>query len=81
MEVFIYAAYYRYEVFLMVWMDLSALFALWLIGGTNWYLMYMVVIVSFKAVDDSLSIKWNPGLIPRIFKYSVNYVKASIIYL
>ena len=37
--------------FLKIWMDLYALFALWLIGGTNWYLMSMVVIVILKSVD------------------------------
>ena len=42
----------------------------------------MVVIISiFKYVDDSLSMKWNPGLIPRILKSVVNSVKACIIYL
>ena len=43
--------------------------------------MSMVVIVILKDVDASLSMKWNHGLIPRIFKYSVNYVKACIISL
>ena len=41
----------------------------------------MVVIVIFKAVDASLSMKWKPGLISWIFKSSYNYVKALIIYL
>ena len=42
----------------------------------------MVVIISiFKYVDDSLSMKWNPGLIPRILKSVVNSVKACIISL
>ena len=49
--------------FLNVCIALSVLFALWLLGGTNWYLMFMVVIVSFKAVDASLYMKWKPGLI------------------
>ena len=61
--------------------DLSALFALWLIGGNIWYLMFMVVIVSFKAVYVSLSMKWKPGLTLWIFKSSVNVVKAFIISL
>ena len=37
----------------------------------NWHL---------KVVDASLSMKWNPGLIPRIFKSSVSSTKAFIIY-
>ena len=67
--------------FLDVFIALSALFAVWLLGGSNWYLMFMVVIVRFKAVDDSLSMKWKPGWIPQIFKYSVKYVKALIVSL
>ena len=43
--------------------------------------MSMVVIVIFKDVYYSLSMKWNPGLIRRIFKYSLNSVKARIISL
>ena len=43
--------------------------------------MSMVSIVIFKAFDASLSMKWNPGLVPWIFKSSVNSVKARIIYL
>ena len=43
--------------------------------------MSMVVIVILKAVDPSLSHIWNPGLIPRLFKSSVNYVKVCIISL
>ena len=65
--------------FLKVYMGLSVLFALWLIGGIVWYLMSMVVIAIFKVVDASLSMKWNPGLIPRIFKDSINYVQTHII--
>ena len=60
---------------------LSVLFDLWLLGGTNWYLILMVEIVSFKAVDDLSSMKWKPGWIPWIFKSSVKYVKALIISL
>ena len=41
--------------------------------------MLMVVIVIFKAVDASISMKWKPGLIPRLFKSSGNYVKACIV--
>ena len=41
----------------------------------------MVVIFIFKAVDASLSMKWKPGLIPRLFKSSVKSVKARIISL
>ena len=41
----------------------------------------MVVISIFKAVDDSLSKKWNPGLILWIFKSVVNFVKSRIISL
>ena len=43
--------------------------------------MFMVVIFIFKAVYDSLSTKWKPGLILRIFNSSVNYVKDRIISL
>ena len=43
--------------------------------------MFMEVIVIFKDVDTSLYMKWKPGLIPQLFKYSVNYVKALIISL
>ena len=39
--------------------SLSVFFALWLLGGTNWYLMFMEVIVIFKAVDASLSMNGN----------------------
>ena len=67
--------------FLNVCIALSALFDLWLIGGTNWYLMFTVVIFSFKAVDASLSMKWKPGLIPQLLNSSVNDAKALIIYL
>ena len=41
--------------------------------------MSMVVIVSFKAVDASLSMKCKDGLIPRLFHSSVNDVKSLII--
>ena len=67
--------------FFNVLISLSALFAMWLLGVTNWYLMFMVVIVSFNGVDASFSIKWKPGLIPWLFKSSVNDVKDLIIYL
>ena len=43
--------------------------------------MPMFVISIFNAVDDSLSMKCNPGLIPKLFKSSVNSVKSRIIYL
>ena len=43
--------------------------------------MSTVVIVIFKAVDASFYMKWNPGLIPRISKSSVNYVKYCILSL
>ena len=43
--------------------------------------MFMVVIFILKVVDASLSMKWNPELIPRLFKSSVNSVKSCIIYL
>ena len=39
----------------------------------------MVFIVSFKAVDNLLSMKWKPGWIPQTFKSSVKDVKALII--
>ena len=41
--------------------------------------MSMVFISIFKAVYASFSMKWNPGLIPRLFKSSVNSVKDRII--
>ena len=43
--------------------------------------MLMEVIFIFKLIDTSLSMKWKPGLIPQIFKYSVIDVKDLIIYL
>ena len=43
--------------------------------------MFMVLIVIFKAVDASLSMKYNPGLILMLFKYLVNSVKDRIISL
>ena len=43
--------------------------------------MIMAVIARFKAVHASLSMKWKPGLIPRILKSSVYDLKALIIYL
>ena len=49
--------------------------------GTNYYLMSMVAITIFKAVDSSLSMNWNPGLIPQLFNYVVNSMKAPIISL
>ena len=67
--------------FLNVWTALSAWSSLWLLGGTNWYLMFMVIIARFKAVDALLSTKWKPGLIPWLLNYSVNDVKSIIIYL
>ena len=67
--------------FLNVFIDLSALFDLWLLGRTNCYLMLMVVIIIFKAVDASLSMKWKHGWIPWIFKSSVKDVKVLIISL
>ena len=41
----------------------------------------MVVMAFLNSGDASLSMMWNPGLIPRLFKSAVNYVKARIIYL
>ena len=67
--------------FLEVWIALSTLFSMWLLGVTNWYLMLVVVIFIFKALGSSLSMKCRPGLIPRLFKSSVNYVKYRIISL
>ena len=43
--------------------------------------MFMEVIVIFKYVDASLSIKWKIGLIIRLFNHSVKSVKARIISL
>ena len=43
--------------------------------------MSMVVIEFFKAVDASLSLKWNPRLIKWILKSLVNSAKAHIISL
>ena len=62
-------------------MDLSEFIALWILEGTSWYLIFMFFIVVIKAVDASLSIKWNPELIPRILKSSVNSIKALIVSL
>ena len=66
---------------LNVCITLSVLFAIWLLGGTDWYLMFMVVIVIFEAVDALLSMKWKPRWIPQLFKYSVKYLKDLIISL
>ena len=33
----------------------------------------------FNAADASITMKWNPEFIPRIFKSVVNYVKSRII--
>ena len=49
--------------------------------GFNCLLIYMVVMAILKAIDDSLSIIWNPELIPRILNSVVNYVKDCIIQL
>ena len=43
--------------------------------------MFIVIIVRFKAVDDSLSMKWKPGWINRLLKLFVKDAKALIIYL
>ena len=43
--------------------------------------MLLEVIFILKSVYASFSMKWKPGLIPSLLKYSVNYVKACIIYL
>ena len=67
--------------FLKVCIYLSALFAMCLLGGTNCYLLFMVDIVIFKAVDALLFMKWKPGWIPRIFKSTVKDVKYLIISL
>ena len=64
-----------------VFIALYALFAMWLLRRTNWHLMSMVVIVRFKPVDASLSMKYKPGWILRIFKSSVKDVKDLIISL
>ena len=69
------------KLFLDVCIDLYAFFALWLIGWTNWYLMFMVVVFRFKAVDASMSMKWKPGWIPQLFKSSVKYLKYLIVSL
>ena len=39
----------------------------------------MVVIVTFKYLDALLSMKFNPGLIPQVFKSLVYSVKDRII--
>ena len=67
--------------FLKVCISLPALFALWLLGGTNWYLMFMVFTVRFKVVDALLSMKWKPGWIRRIFKSSDKDLKSHIVSL
>ena len=43
--------------------------------------MLMEVIVIFKALDASISIKWKLGLIPRLFKSSIKSVMSHIISL
>ena len=67
--------------FLDVCIYLSELFALWLLGGNNWYLVFMVSVVIFKAVDALLPMKWKPGWVTRIFKSSFKDVKYLIISL
>ena len=67
--------------FLNVCIAISELFVLRLLGRTKWYLMFMVIIVSFKSVDALLSLKQKPGWITRLFKSSVNDVKSLIISL
>ena len=69
------------RLFLTFLMALSTLFDLWLLGGINWYLISIIGIAILKAFDASFSFKWDPGLILRIFKSSVNYVEARIISL
>ena len=66
---------------LKIWMALSIFFALWLLGGTNFYLMSMVFIANLNSTDASLSMKWNPVLIQQGFKFVFNYVKYRIISL
>ena len=43
--------------------------------------MFIVFIVIFYSADASFSVKCNPGFFSRVFKSSVNYVKARIIFL
>ena len=62
--------------FLNISIFLSAFIFLWLIGGTNWYLIFIVDIVRFKALYASFFIKCKPGCIYWLFKYSVKDVKA-----
>ena len=38
--------------FLKVYITLSALFSIWLLGGNNWYSMFMVIIFIFKDDND-----------------------------
>ena len=67
------------KCFLKLCIALSILFSLLLLGGSNCYLMSMVVIAIFKVVGASFSMKWNPSLIPQLFKSPVSSVKACII--
>ena len=67
--------------FLNTLIYLSALFSLWLLEGTNWYLMFIIIVFRFNVVDALLHMKWKPGFIPRLVKSSVNYDKALIISL
>ena len=69
------------KCFLKFSIALYALFALLLLGGPKWYLLFMEVISIFKYVYASLYMKYKPGLIPRLFKSSIKSVKAWIIYL
>ena len=80
-EVYIYTGNPHYEVVLER-LDLSlCIFGYIINWGNNWYLISKVAMPFFNAVDASLSMIWKHGLIPRLFKYVVNYVKARIIYL
>ena len=65
--------------FLNVCIAFYSLFSMWLLGETIWYLIFMVIIVSFKAVDAPLSMKWKPGWIPLLFKSLVKDMKNLII--
>ena len=66
---------------LNVWMVLSALLALWLPGGTNCYLMSMLVMVFLSDAEASLSMTLNPVSNTQVLRFMVNSVNTFIIYL
>ena len=79
MRIFVYDAHSCYELVFECFNHSLCIIALWLPGETYWYLIFIVFVVGFKAVDALLFMKSKPGFITWIFKSSVNYVKDFII--